>query len=56
MNKNDKKWILSKIDTLQEISFGINNALKSSNQHLCNAMSMWIDNFIKEIHEKIGIN
>ena len=55
MNKKDKNWIFSKINTLREISIGINNALESNNQHLCNAMSLWIDNFIKEIHEKIGV-
>ena len=55
MNKNDKNWLFSKINTLQEISIGINKAVESNNLHLCTAMSLWINNFIKEIHEKIGV-
>jgi len=56
MNKKDKDWLFSKINTLQEISIGINEVLESNNSHLCTAMSLWINNFIKEIHQKIGVN
>jgi len=53
MNKNDKDWLFSKITTFREISEGINNTLEYTDIFLSKSMVLWINNFIKEIHEKI---
>ena len=55
MNKQDKDWIFSKISTLREISYGINETLEHTDLYLSSSMVLWINNFIREIHEKIGV-
>jgi len=52
MNKKEKDWLFSKINTLREISYGINKSLEISDLNLSNSMVLWINNFIREIHEK----
>jgi len=53
MNNKNKEWLFSKISTLREISCGINETLEYRHIQVSKDIVLWINNFIKEIHEKI---
>ncbi len=55
MNKKDKDWLFSKVDTLREISKGIDLSLEYTDLYLTKSMVISIDNFIKEIHKFIRV-
>lgn len=56
MNKQDKDWLFSKIETLKVINEGIFDVIDDSKPYLTHSMCLWIENFIKEIHKKTGMN
>ena len=59
LNKQDKDWIFSKINTLKEIRYGIEstleNTLENTNLYISRSMVLWINNFIREITEKTKV-
>lgn len=55
MNKKEKDWLFNKIGILREISKGIKDTLEYTDIFFSKSMILMINNFIKEIHEKIGV-
>jgi len=55
MNKNDKDWLFQKIKPLRIIMNGIKKTLEITDLHIYNEMSDFLEIFIKEIHNKIGV-
>jgi len=55
MKKKEKDWLFTKIKYLQKIRKAINKTLEITDIYFDNEMCEWIDDFLEEIHKKIGV-